>query len=279
MRGSQTVYILLPQTLLTNFQEKTKLSIVHLLLHCSMASSGNVSLANQSTSVIMLNVKSNQNLIIDLDASRYNALIIPLIEWLKFSPLMKALTMYEVVPLVYLSNAFSTTIYNKSKDVINFEISNNKTSILKANFCKLLGLVTPEVSVDLESIPETSMIEMFHQMGYTGDISLLSKFRKSFLPPMWNGLFTLLFKSLSESVSGYDSASKVFYTLIYGLYHGINLDCGSIIWAQFIQSTSSSTRHTEISCARFWSIVVKRALFHYRVPHMQDSLMVDTPTL
>lgn len=128
----------------------------------------------------------------------------------------------------------------KLEDVIHFEVANHKTSISKSHFCKLLGLITPEVSVDPESIPATNMIEMLYQMGYTDDIS---KFRKS-LPPMWNGLFTILFKSLSERVTGSDSASKHFYTLIYGLYHGINLDYGSVIQNQFIQGTTSSTQHT-----------------------------------
>lgn len=116
-------------------------------------------------------------------------------------------------------------------------------------------------------------------MGYTGDISLLSKFSKFFLPPIWNGLFNLLFERLSERVSGSDSASNNFYTLIYGLYYGINLDIGSVIWAQFIHSTTSSTRHKMMSYACFWSIVVKRTLIHYKVPQMLDSLMAEILSL
>lgn len=97
----------------------------------------------------MLAIKPNQNLIIDLDASRYNALIRPLIECLKCSPLMKALTMSEYVPLINLSKSFFTAIYNMLEDVINFEVLNHKTSISKPDFCKLLGLVMSEVSVIL----------------------------------------------------------------------------------------------------------------------------------
>lgn len=145
-------------------------------------SSENVLFANQSTSVIMLSIKLNQNMIIDLDASRYNELIRPMIDCLKFSTLIKALTLAETVPLVHLSKAFSTAIYIKSDDVINFEVANHKTSISKPHLCKLLGLTTSEVSVDPESIPSISMIEMFYHMGYSGDISLLSKFRKSSRP-------------------------------------------------------------------------------------------------
>lgn len=96
---------------------------------------------------------------------------------------------------------------------------------------------------------------------------------------MWNGLFALLFKSLSERVSGPDSASELFYTLIYMLYHDINLDSGSVISAQFVQSTISSTRHAKIPCAHFWSIVVNQALIHYKVPQMKDSLIAEISIL
>lgn len=106
------------------------------------ASSKNVCFADQSASMIMLSVKPNENMIIDLDDTRYNALLRPIIERLKFFPLMKALTMVDEVPLVNLSRAYSSAIYNIHDVVISFEVANYKTSMNKPNFCKLLGLVT-----------------------------------------------------------------------------------------------------------------------------------------
>ncbi|CAI9271900.1 unnamed protein product [Lactuca saligna] len=122
------------------------------------------------------------------------------------------------------------------EEVISFEVANHKISINKPNFCKLLGLVPSKVVIKPNSIPDTSLIEMFYQMGYTGDISLLLKFKKSFLPPIWNSLFTILFKSLSERVAGSNSASNMFYNLLFGLFNGVNLDFGFVIWAQLLQS-------------------------------------------
>lgn len=192
-------------------------------------------------------------MIIDLDATRYNALLLPIIEYLKFSPLRKASTMPDEVPLVHLARAFSSAIYNIPDDVISFEVANHKTSINKPNFCKLLGPVSSDVVVDSESIPITSLIEMFYQMGHTGDISLLSRFRKSFLPLMWNDLFTILFKSLSERVACSDNTSKLVYKLLFELLYGVNLDFSSVIWAQFVQSTNSTTQHTEVLCSRLFN--------------------------
>lgn len=116
-------------------------SLFIFFLTVSMASSEIVSFEDQSSSVIISNIKATQNLIVDLDASRYNALIKPLIECLRFSPLMKVMTMYEDVPLIHLSKAYSMSIYNKYDEIVSYEVSSHKTSISKANFCKFEGLV------------------------------------------------------------------------------------------------------------------------------------------
>ena len=94
----------------------------------------------------------------------------------------------------------------------------------------MLGFDSSEGLVDPDSISSTDLIDIFYQMGYIGDISLLFKFRKPNLSPMWNGLFTMLFKSFSERVAGSNSASKLFNTINYGLYHGINFHYGVILW-------------------------------------------------
>lgn len=111
-------------------------------------SSEHVSFVDQSASIIRLTVKPKQYLILDLDASRPDAQIKPMVECVKFSPLEKALTMVEEVPMVHLSKSFSTSIYNKAEDVIHFEVANHKTSITKPHFSRLLGLTLTEVLVN-----------------------------------------------------------------------------------------------------------------------------------
>lgn len=67
--------------------------------------------------------------------------------------------------------------------------------------------------------------------------------------PQWNALFTLLFKGFFERITRPDYASKLFLTLLYAIYTGLDVDFGAVLWAQAIQSTLSTNRHTKISCA------------------------------
>ncbi|CAI9274164.1 unnamed protein product [Lactuca saligna] len=178
---------------------------------------------------MMLNVKSHQNLTLDLDSSQYTEALRLRIECMRFSPLAQALTVAECVPLVHLSKAYFATNYSQTDGVITFEVAPHKTSNSKARFCRCLRFTAKDGVVDPDLISSSALIDMFYQMGYIGNISLFSKFRKTNLPPMWNELFTLFFKSLSGRVFGSDSASILFCTIIYGLYTRVNLDYGDIL--------------------------------------------------
>ncbi|XP_052624904.1 uncharacterized protein LOC128132397 [Lactuca sativa] len=67
-------------------------------------------------------------------------------------------------------------------------------------------------------------------------------------------------------------------TVLYGLYNGINLVYGSIIWHQLVQSLVSSSRHSEISCGHFWSLITNWEMDRLRVRIMADSLLSSIAT-
>ncbi|CAI9281062.1 unnamed protein product [Lactuca saligna] len=107
--------------------------------------------------------------------------------------------MAKHVPLVRLSKAFSTASYQQHESVITYEIDSHKTSISMSRFSQLLGFSQARDLTDSDSISSSATQEMFYQ------IERYTKFKKPNLSPMWNGLFTLLFKSFSERVTGSDS--------------------------------------------------------------------------
>ena len=203
--------------------------------------------------------------------------MLPIVECLKYSPLVNALTKVEQVQMSLMSKAYSTTIYVKEEERIAFEVLDKNTSLTKALFCSLLGLNHDDSMVNPDLISTAQVFDMFYQMGYTDPIPSITKFKKSNLPPLWNGLFTLLFKAFSERIIGSDCVSNSM-SILYGLYHGINSDYGLVLWAQLVQRTNSTTRHNEIYMVRFWTIVVQRAIVKLKIPVMSDSLMSSIVT-
>ena len=178
----------------------------------------------------ILPIRPQQSLVIDLTPVSYDAFMYPIVECLKYSPLVLALTKVETVPMECLSQIFSTAHYEKYVDRIYFDILDTKTSISKQRFCSLLGFELDESRVNLDSISMGQLFSMFYNMGYTEILTTVTKFKKSCLPPQWNGFFTILFKGLSERSAGSDGASRLFITILYGLYTGVNLDYGSVLW-------------------------------------------------
>lgn len=236
------------------------------------------SVQDTSAHSTLLTIKPHQNLWIELTPFTYDAYMLQVVECLKYFPLVFALSKVEVVPMACLSQIYSTAHYDKAADWIYFDILNEKASISKNRFCSFLGLTSDASMVHPNSITKCQLFSMFYNMGYTEILTSITKFKKSCLLPQWNGLFTLLFKGLLERSVGSYGASKSFMTLLYGIYNSINLDFGSVLWQQLIQSLSYASRHSEVSCGRFWTIVTQWAMERYQVPIMADSLLSSIAT-
>lgn len=197
------------------------------------------------------------------------------VECLKYSPLLLALTQVEAVPMSLLSQVYSSATYDKNKDRIYFTIHDKKSSISKAKFCSILGLAVDSSIISPDFVTTTQLFTMMYEMGYTDVLTTIAKVKKSCLPSQWNGLLTLLIKGLAERCGGSDTTSKGFLTILYGLYNGINLDYGTIIWSQVVQSLNTTTRHSEISCGRFWTLITKKAMDSLEIPVMKDALLAS----
>lgn len=87
-----------------------------------------------------------------------------------------------------------------------------------------------------DSISIAAIMEMFYQMGYKETLTTILKFRKPNLRSLWNKLFTLLYKCFSERVTRSDCASKLFMSILYGLYNEINIDFRVVLWLKWYKA-------------------------------------------
>nr|KAJ0220199.1 hypothetical protein LSAT_V11C200056640 [Lactuca sativa] len=239
----------------------------------------------------LLTIKPQQNLIIDLTPFVYEPYMLYVVECLKYSPLVDALTKVEVVPMSCLSLVYSTAYYDKIHERIHFEIHNEKTSISKHRFCALIGLSQDQSLVNPESITTGQLFSIWDipkplppSQSSRSPAFLLNGmafsrcFSKDSLSEALAQMVQASFKGLSERSAGSDGASKFFMTVLYGLYHGINLDFRTIIWQQLVQSLVSSSRHSEILCGRFWTIITNWEMDRLHVPIMANSRLSSIST-
>ena len=120
--------ILLFTTLLSLSSKKAILAdsllIVHLLLHQISTMAESSSIQEISARSTLLAIKPNQNLLIDLTPFLYDTYMYHVVECPKYSPLIKALSIVEVIPIACLSQLYATATYDKGADKIFFDILN-----------------------------------------------------------------------------------------------------------------------------------------------------------
>ena len=162
---------------------------------------------------------AHQNCYAVLDYTKYPETLHVLMEYLKSSVLNTTLTAHARVSMKALTQAYTTSKYNTTKNVVEFELETGvRTGISKTAFTRLLNLNTEAIPIDPDAISSSDMINTFNQMGHTPVLIRLSAFKKNKLPSVWSCLFTILFKCLAERQTGTDSASKQFLTLMHALF-------------------------------------------------------------
>ncbi|CAI9301104.1 unnamed protein product [Lactuca saligna] len=95
--------------------------------------------------------------------------------------------MFEKVPLSYLSKAYPTAIYHISKEMVNFEVNGNKTSISKAHYYKFLGFSSSADLIQPESVSISSLISMFHLIDICEILPYLKSALETFELPKRGG--------------------------------------------------------------------------------------------
>ena len=111
-------------------------------------------------------IKANQNLLINLTPFAYDLFMLNVVECLKYSPLVIALTKVKSIPMSFLSQVYSTATYDKTKERVFFDILDQKTSISKDRFCSLIRLSYDASMVNPDSITTSQHFSMFYNMGY-----------------------------------------------------------------------------------------------------------------
>ena len=177
-KGFLVLFVFYQQQILSNLQDKYTLFIF--LLRSPMATSSSVH--DQTASLTLLSIKPNQNMIIELNPFLYDAYMLQVVECLKYSPLVLALTQVEAVPMSLLSQVYSTATYDKNKERIYFVIHDKKASVSKVKFCSILPLAIDSSVISPDFITTTQLFSMLYEMGYTDVLTTITKVKKSCLP-------------------------------------------------------------------------------------------------
>ncbi|KAI3510706.1 hypothetical protein L1887_17839 [Cichorium endivia] len=186
---------------------------------------GSSSANDNTSSTLMLKIKANQNMIINLNSSHYNEPIRPMIECLKLSRISKALPESAPVPLVHLYSTYSSAFYNKTEEIVTFEVGSVKTQISKSRFGKLLGFTDTEDLVDPGLFNQSPSPNSFIRWD-TKVILLNSRSSQRKVYPLIGTLFSQ--QALTVQVS-FSTPSSMVSTMMAISKHDIHIMTDSVI--------------------------------------------------
>lgn len=70
-------------------------------------------------------------------------------------------------------------------------------------------------------------------------------------------LFGIILRCLTRRCSGLDKAKLEVYSIMVGLYYGVDVYSASLLWEEFGNSISHSKLESGVSSAGFWGLILK----------------------
>lgn len=76
---------------------------------------------------------------------------------------------------------------------------------------------------------------------------------------MWNFLFGIYLRCLTGRTVGLDKAKLEIYAMVAGIYYNLPVNYTTQLWEEFVKSIDNTNVVCGISCARYWSLILKYA--------------------
>lgn len=75
-------------------------------------------------------------------------------------------------------------------------------------------------------------------MGHTPSMTIISEFKKSNFPFIWNFLFRLVIRCLTGRNFGLNKAKPRLMQILHGIHYHEPIDFASILWEEFVTHVS-----------------------------------------
>ena len=103
--------------------------------------------------------------------------------------------------------------------MITSQLTNEKNfKLTKKLFAQILNIPMLETFYEVSN---EQVLQMFKEIGYQPILTKISDFKKSCLPCIWNFLFGIYLRCLTDQSVGLDKAKLEIYALVAGIYYDL----------------------------------------------------------
>ncbi|GKC06040.1 hypothetical protein Tco_0997650 [Tanacetum coccineum] len=164
---------------------------------------------------------------------------------LSLTPFYPAFLITASVPAVYMHEFWATASYHKHS--IRFKLNTKSYSFDLDTFRNMLQMCPKLPGQKFVDPPfEEEILTFMRELGYSGNIKLLSDVKVEILPQPWRTFGTIINKCLSGKVTGLDTLRLSRAQILWGLYHQQKVDYVYLLWEDLVfQIENKESRKTK----------------------------------
>ncbi|GJW83451.1 hypothetical protein Tco_0156596 [Tanacetum coccineum] len=173
------------------------------------------------------------------------------------TPFYPAFLTTASIPAIYMHEFWTTASYHKHS--IRFKLNTKRYSFDMDTFKNMLQMCPKLLGQQfVDPLFEEEILTFIRELGYSGNIKLLSDVKVDILPQPWRTFGTIINKCLSGKVTGIDSLRLSKAQILWGLYHQLKVDYVYILWEDLVfQIENKESRKTKyMFYPRFTKVII-----------------------
>ncbi|GJR08687.1 hypothetical protein Tco_0791339 [Tanacetum coccineum] len=149
------------------------------------------------------------------------------------TPFYPAFLITASVPTVYMKEFWDTVTYQKHHT--RFKMNKKSYSFDLDSFRNMLQMRPKLPGQEFVDPPfEEDVLTFMRELGYSGNIKLLSDVKVDTLPQPWRTFGTIIYKCLSGKVTRIDTLRLSKAHILWGLYHQENVNYVYLLWEDLV---------------------------------------------
>ncbi|GJU89939.1 uncharacterized mitochondrial protein-like protein [Tanacetum coccineum] len=178
------------------------------------------------------------------------------------------------VPAVYMQEFWATVTYQKHH--IRFKMNKKSYSFDMETFRNML-LICPKLPGQKFIDPpfKEEILTFMRELGYLGNIKLLSNVKVDTLPQPWRTFGTIINKCLSGKVTGIDTLRLSRAQILWGLYHQEKVDYVYLLWEDLVFQIKNKESMKEKYMIILQDSQKLSSSLHHEVVQRYDAILPD----
>ncbi|GJV56351.1 hypothetical protein Tco_1457356 [Tanacetum coccineum] len=176
---------------------------------------------------------------------------------LYLTPFYPAFLITASVPIVYTQEFWAMVSYHKHH--IRFKMNKKSYSFDMETFRSMLQMCPKRLGQQFVDPPfEEDILTFMRELGYPGNIKILSDVKVDTLPWPWRTFRTIINKCLGGKVTGIDTLRLSRAQILWGLYHQETVDYVYLLWEDLVFQIENkeSRKNKYMFYPRFTKVII-----------------------